>query len=119
HGDVFKLTLAGVKLIVVTKPEMIQSILKLRPTEFQRAAKMNRVIREQGIHGLFNAEHDDWAKHRAIITKGLDVKHQKQFFPELKEITERLYRKWAKDAEIGHEIDIQQDFMRYTVDVTT
>ncbi len=119
HGDVFKLTLAGVKLIVVTKPEVIQSILKLRPTEFQRASKMNRVIREQGIHGLFNAEHDDWAKHRAIITKGLDVKHQKQFFPELKEITERLYRKWLRDTELGREIDIQQDFLRYTVDVTT
>ncbi len=119
HGEVFKLTLAGVKLVVITKPEMIQSILKLRPNEFQRAGKLNRVIREQGIHGLFNAEHEDWAKHRSIITKGLDVKHQKQFFPELKEITERLYRKWSKDAELGHEVDIQQDFLRYTVDVTT
>lgn len=118
-GGVFRLKLAGIKLIVISNPELIQKILKLRPKEFQRASKMNRIIREQGIHGLFNAEQDDWAKHRAIITKGLDVKHQKQFFPELKEITERLYRKWKNDADKGNEVDIQQDFLRYTVDVTT
>lgn len=118
-GSVFKLKLAGVKLIVITNPELIQKILKLRPKEFQRASKMNRIIREQGIHGLFNAEKGDWEKHRSIITKGLDVKHQKQFFPELKEITERLFNKWEKDAAVGNEIDIQQDFLRFTVDVTT
>lgn len=118
-GSVFKLKLAGIKLIVITNPELIQKILKLRPKEFQRSSKMNRIIREQGIHGLFNAEHGDWEKHRSIITKGLDVKHQMQFFPELKTITERLYRKWEKDAIAGNEIDIQQDFLRFTVDVTT
>jgi cytochrome P450 len=118
-GGVFRLKLAGIKLIVISNPELIQKILKLRPKEFKRASKMNRIIREQGIHGLFNAENDDWEKHRSIITKGLDVKHQMQFFPELKEITKRLYRKWEKDAVQGNEIDIQQDFLRYTVDVTT
>lgn len=118
-GSVFKLKLAGIKLIVISDPVLIQKILKLRPKEFQRASKMNRIIREQGIHGLFNAEKEDWEKHRSIITKGLDVKHQKQFFPELKIITERLYNKWEKDAIDGNEIDIQQDFLRYTVDVTT
>ena len=118
-GDVFKIKLAGIKLIVISNPELIQKILKLRPKEFQRASKLNRIIREQGIHGLFNAEHGDWEKHRSIITKGLDVKHQIQFFPELKEITERLYHKWEKDAREGNEVDLQQDFLRFTVDVTT
>lgn len=119
YGGVFRLKLVGIKLVVISNPELIQKILKLRPKEFQRSSKMNRIIREQGIHGLFNAEHGEWEKHRSIITKGLDVKHQKQFFPELKEITTRLYRKWEKDAAEGNEIDIQQDFLRYTVDVTT
>jgi len=118
-GGVFRLKLVGIKLIVISNPELIQKILKLRPKEFQRASKMNRIIREQGIHGLFNAEKGDWEKHRSIITKGLDVKHQKQFFPELKEVTTRLLRKWEKDAVEGNEVDIQQDFLRYTVDITT
>lgn len=118
-GGIFKLKLLGVKLIVISNPELIQKILKLRPKEFQRDSKMNRIIREQGIHGLFNAEQQDWEKHRSIITKGLDVKHQKQFFPELKEIITRLLKKWEKDAAEGNEVDIQQDFLRYTVDITT
>lgn len=118
-GEVFRLKMPGAKLVVITNPELIQKILKLRPKEFQRASKMNRIIREQGIHGLFNAEHGDWEKHRSIITKGLDVKHQIQFFPELKTIAKRLLKKWKKDADTGKVIDIQQDFLRFTVDVTT
>lgn len=119
YGGVYKLKLGPSNLTVVTKPEIIQEILRLRPDEFIRMAKMDRVIREQGFHGVFNAEGDDWRMHRSMVAKGLDVRHQQQFFPHMEKCIERLYRKWERDAENGNIVDIQQDFLRFTVDVTT
>lgn len=117
-GDVYRLDLGLVTQTVITRPSLIQKILASRPTEFIRSKKMNDVIRNGGVHGVFNAEGEDWKIHRKIVAKGLDVKHQKEFYPSMIEILERLYKKWSKDAETGNPIDIQRDLMRFTVDIT-
>lgn len=119
YGGVFKLKLGPSNLTVITKPEIIQEVLRLRPDEFIRMAKLDNVIREQGLHGVFNAEGDDWRVHRKMVAKGLDVKHQEQFYPHIKLCLERLYAKWSREAEKGQPFSIQQDFLRFTVDVTT
>jgi cytochrome P450 len=43
----------------------------------------------------------------------------RQFFPVMHNITERLYTRWNKTAGTGQSIDIQKDWMRFTVDITT
>ena len=118
-GDVYKVSLGPSKLTVVSKPEIIQAICKARPTEFVRMRKMDKILRSEGVHGLFNAEGDEWKIHRRIIAKGLDVKHQQQFFPALVTTTERLLSKMLKVAESNLNYSIQDDLLRYTVDVTT
>lgn len=119
YGDIYKVRLGPKTHVVVSNPEMIQEMLRLRPKEFVRMKKLDKVIRAEGIHGVFNAEGDDWRTHRLIVAKGLDVKHQEQFFPYMLVCIERLYNKWKIAAESGGEINIQQDFLRFTVDVTT
>lgn len=119
HGDVFLLNLGISNQLVVTRPSLIQKILSARPNEFIRQQKMDMVIRQAGVNGVFNAEGDDWKLHRDMVAKGLDVKHQKDFYPLMLPIIERLYNKWEQEAEKGEPYDIQRDLFRFTVDITS
>lgn len=119
YGDIFKLDLGLVKMTVVTRPAIIQHILKNRPHQFIRMGKLDKVLQEQDVLGVFNAERDDWKVHRKMVAKGLDVKHQQHFFPWMKHTTEVLMNKWKKQISQNERFDVQQDFLRYTVDVTT
>jgi cytochrome P450 len=118
-GDVYRLDLGIFDQLVITRPSLIQKIMKERPDRFTRNTKMNRIINESGIHGLFNVEGDEWKKHRPIVAKGLDVKHQKDFYPAMEPVLGRLYKKWSKQAESGESFVIQKDLLRFTVDVTS
>ena len=117
-GDVYRLDLPFSNQMVITRPSMIQAVSADRPDGFVRVKKMDRILREGGVHGVFNAEGEEWKVHRSLVTKGLDVKHQKQFFPHLVATIEKLYNKWSRDAESGEPFDIQQDLLRFTVDVS-
>ena len=118
HGDVFMLDLGIFKHLVVTRPSMIQKILADRPDGYIRSSKLRKVILEGGVNGVFNAEGDDWKRHRHIVAKGLDVRHQKDFYPAMTPVLERLYNKWKQHADSEEAFDIQKDLFRFTVDVT-
>lgn len=119
YGDIFRLNLGIFDHLVVTRPSMLQKIMKERPEGFARSNKMNKVIREGGVHGVFNSEGDDWNRHRPIVAKGLDVKHQKDFYPAIEPVLGRLYKKWLDRAESGEAFILQKDLLRFTVDVTS
>ena len=118
-GSVYKLVLGPSKLAVITDVEIIQEILKERPHLFRRMEKMDKVMREEGVKGVFNAEGDEWKAHRRIVNKGLDVNHQQAFFPDVLLTLERLFNKWNGAANNAENLDIQQDLLRFTVDVTS
>ncbi len=119
YGDVYRLFLGYTSQTVVTRPSIIQKVLQARPDEFIRLKKMDTIIREGGVHGVFNAEGEEWKLHRKIVAKGLDVRHQKEFYPSMVITLERLYNKWKKNAESGEPFDIQRDLLRFTVDITS
>lgn len=119
YGDVFKIKLGPVKMAIVSNPKIIQHVLRDRPEGFIRMKKLDTILREEGVHGVFNAEGDEWKMHRRMVAKGLDVKHQKAFFDKMLISVDRLYAKWKKAADTGEEINISQDFLRFTVDITT
>ena len=119
YGPVFKVILGPLKFTVISKPEIIQKILKARPTNFRRMSKMDKIFKAEGVHGVFNAEGEDWKIHRRIVNKGLDVKQQQQFFPSMSKTAERLCAKMAAAAESNAPYNIQDDLSRFTVDVTT
>lgn len=118
YGDIFRLDLGIFQQLVVTRPSMIQTIMKERPHSFKRSEKLNKVIQEGGVHGVFNAEGNEWRKHRTIVAKGLDVKHQKDFHPVIEPILGRLYAKWCDRAASGEAFNIQKDLLHFTVHVT-
>jgi cytochrome P450 len=118
YGDVFRLDLGIFQQVIITRPSMLQKIMRERPHGFMRSDKLNKVIRDGGVHGVFNAEGEDWKKHRPIVAKGLDVRHQKAFYPAIEPVLGRLYKKWNERAESGEAFIIQKDLLRFTVDVT-
>jgi cytochrome P450 len=72
-----------------------------------------------GITGVFSAEGDDWKRQRRLTAHALDASHLRQFFPTLIKVTERLKNRWNIAADKHTAVDVPQDLMRYTVDVTT
>lgn len=109
----------GPKPVLVTSdPEAIQSALRQRPNLFRRLSTIEPVFNEMGITGVFSAEGEDWKRQRRLTAHALDANHLKQFFPTLGRVTERLRERWRRAAQTGADVDVQQDLMRYTVDVT-
>lgn len=119
HGEVYKLKMGFLNLVIVGNPKIIQYILRERPDGFIRMKKLDKVLRAEGVHGSFNAEGEDWRMHRRLVAKGLNIKHQEAFFDRMLISVDRLYNKWKKAGDSGEAFDIQEDFMRFTTDVTT
>lgn len=119
YGSVFKIKLGPVKMAIVSNPKIIQHLLRERPDGFIRMKKLDTILRDEGVHGVFNAEGDEWKMHRRMVAKGLDVKHQKAFFDKMLISVDRLYTKWKAHADREEVFDIQKDFLRFTVDITT
>jgi cytochrome P450 len=106
-------------VLVTSEPEAIQSALRQRPNLFRRLSSIEPVFNEMGINGVFSAEGDDWKRQRRLTAHALDANHLRQFFPTLIKVTERLRQRWKRAATAQSDVDVQQDLMRYTVDITT
>jgi cytochrome P450 len=119
YGDVFKIALGPKKFTIVSKPEIIQQILKLRPTKFRRMYKLDQILRYDGVIGVFNSEGEEWKIHRRIVNKGLDLKHQQHYFPAMLITLERFYNKMLSVATTRENYCIQDDLVRFTVDITS
>ncbi|MEP2773064.1 MAG: cytochrome P450 [Fulvivirga sp.] len=118
-GDVFKISLMGKKFIVSADPDINHEILKNRPDQFRRFAKIDEVMSEMDIIGVFNAEGEQWKTHRKLTSEALNLKNVQNFLPTLQRVTERLHERWNVYSEKKAVIDVQKEMVRYTVDITT
>jgi len=118
-GDLFKINFIGKEFIVSANPELNTDILKLRPEKFRRFSKINEILEEMGIVGTFNAEGDTWKRHRKPTVEALNLKKVKGYYPIINDKTKKLLNKWDSYAENKQQIDIQKEFIRYTIDITT
>lgn len=117
-GTPYRLRLGSRNVVVWSDPEVLQQALRERPGQFARAGRMSNILAEMGIDGLFAAEGDAWEPQRRLVMQALNPSHTGVFFPTLQAITKRLYRHWCRAAETGATVDMVQDLMGYTVDVT-
>ena len=118
-GDLFKINFIGKEFIVSANPELNVDILKLRPEKFRRFSKINEILTEMGIVGVFNAEGDTWKKHRKPTSEALNLKKVKGYYPTINKTTQQLLNKWKTYAENETEVDVQKELVRYTIDITT
>jgi cytochrome P450 len=105
--------------VAISEPTLIQNILRDRPDTYRRVSSIERVGAELGSNGVFAAEGEQWRHQRQVTMQAFKPEQLRQFFPMMHNITERLYTCWNKLAGTGRSIDIQKDWMRFTVDITT
>ncbi|MTI31672.1 cytochrome P450 [Xanthovirga aplysinae] len=118
-GPLFRISLMGKRFVVSADHDFNHQILKNRPEKFRRYFKISEIMEEMGILGVFNAEGESWKKHRKITSEALNMKNIRGFFPTIAEVTLRFYHKLKRLENQGVEVDIQQELIRYTVDITT
>ncbi|WP_284619853.1 cytochrome P450 [Aquabacterium humicola] len=118
-GGAYRLRLANRDVLVFDDPELAHAVLRDRPKTISRAGMIRPIFAELGIDGVFAAEGDDWLPQRRLIMQSLNVTHFRSFFPTIQRITARLLRRWQRAAERGEVLEMTQELIRYTVDVTS
>ncbi|MCW7539636.1 cytochrome P450 [Aquabacterium sp. A7-Y] len=118
HGPVYRLRFGRTDAVVVSDPDTIQQALRDRPDTWRRYSRIQSVMDEIGIQGVFTAEGETWRRQRRIVMSAFDPAHLRRFFPSLLRVTDRLRQRWIDAARHGEVLNLQRTLMRYTVDVT-
>ena len=119
HGPVYRVDLGPRLVVAVSDPELIQQALRERPGAFRRLANIEPIFDELGIAGVFSAEGVAWRPLRRLTMEALSQQHLRRFYPALRRVAERLRRRWEAAADAGRTVEVEEDFKRFTVDLTT
>ncbi len=118
-GELFKINFVGKVFIVSAKPSLNNTILRLRPEAFKRFSKIDEILKEMGVSGVFNAEAEHWKRHRKPIAEALNMQHVKAYYPIILDKTINLLEKFKTFSKAGKAVDVQKEFMLFTIDITT
>ena len=120
YGDLYRLPLGPLgTFLVCSDATLSQEMLKRRPKGFRRFRPIEGVFKGLRAHGLFSAEGKEWRQQRKVGAKGLNQAHLNRFYPKMLRVTDRLKSRWMKAAEEGKVLALEEELMRFTVDVTT
>jgi cytochrome P450 len=118
-GSVFTIGLGPKRAFVCSDADLLQTALRERPDRYRRFSPIESVLEEMKANGVFSVEGEGWRPQRRLVMQALASKHVSSFFPILRDITERLRKKWEYSAKAGQVVDMTQDLVRFTVDATT
>ncbi len=119
YGPAFRLSLAGRSVVALSDPQVVQRVLRERPGAFRRLGEIEPVFRELGLLGVFSAEGVEWRPLRRLTVEALAPVHLRAFYPALREVAGRLHQRWTVAADAGRTVEVEEDFKRFTVDLTT
>lgn len=119
YGPLYQIKLGPKPVVVIADAELNNQILRARPKTYRRISSIEAVAKEMELHGVFSAEGEEWQPQRRLAMQALSSKYLRNFFPTLMRVIERLHRRWQQTAQEQGVVDVQKDFMRMTVDVTT
>lgn len=118
-GSVFTIGLGPKRIFVCSDADLLQTALRERPDHYRRFSPIESVLAEMKANGLFSIEGEGWRPQRRLVMQALASKHLSSFFPILRDITERLRKRWEHSATTGQVVDMARDLIRFTVDATT
>lgn len=117
-GKYYQLKILHQRALVVSDPQVIADVLRARPATFRRFSSVETVFSDLGMSGLLSAEGEQWQRHRRLTMRAFDPAHLRHYFSKMAVITERLRQHWMAAAAERRDVDIQDDLLRYSVDVT-
>ncbi len=118
-GPMYRYRLVNRDALVLSDAGLINEVLRNRPEGFQRGRRMQAIVLELGVDGVFNAEGAKWRRQRKLAMLALNTNHLREFFARLEVVTARLQRRWERAAAAGETVDASLDLRRFTVDVTS
>ena len=109
----FEIQILGVSYVVVCSQERAMEILKQRPYKVQRNVNIKEAADSGGALGVFSAEGPQWQMEKKLIAAVLNRSNVHDFLPSMMAITDKLMRKWQRDAGL---IVISSDIGNMTAD---
>jgi cytochrome P450 len=119
YGEVYKFNIANITVVAISNSELIQKILRDRPESYRRVSSIESAARELGAHGVFTAEGEQWRRERYVTMQAFKSEPLRRFFPNMIKITERLLIRWIKAANSELSVEVRDEWMRFTIDITT
>lgn len=119
YGPAFLFRGGSRTFVGITDPELINQVLRARPETYRRDAQVEPVFAELGVTGVFSVEGATWRPQRRLAMDALSQRHLRDFYATLAKVAARLHARWARAAAAGTVVDMPDDLMRFTVDVTT
>jgi len=117
-GSIYHFRMGSTRVVVTTDPALIETVLRGRPETLRRDAKMDAIISEMGIRGVFTAEGEAWRPQRKLSVAALAQRNLRQLYPSIRTVAERMKTRWDKSAAGGQILDVVDELKRFTVDVT-
>ncbi len=118
-GPAYRVRFVDRDYVAVSDPALIEQALRDRPETYRRDSRVAPVFAELGSSGVFSADGAAWRPQRRLVMEALSQKNLRGFYPTLARVAGRLRARWERAAASGAVVDIQDDLMRFTVDVTT
>jgi cytochrome P450/nitrite reductase/ring-hydroxylating ferredoxin subunit len=118
-GGPFTYRVGPYRVLALADPAHMATVLRARPETFRRAATLEPIFREIGLHGVFSAEGAEWRAQRKLAMHALSARHLRGFYPTLADVLRRLRVRWEAKARAGATLDIADELKRFTVDSTT
>ena len=115
YGPVFRFAMGPREVVGFTDPDAVNAILRERPHGYRRWRELEAVANEIDVVGPFTAEGDDWKRQRRLAVTALNTNHLRRYFEVIRVATDRLHARLEAQSEAA----ILDDFMAYSVDVTT
>jgi cytochrome P450 len=115
YGPVFRFAMGTREVVGFTDPDAINTILRERPDGYRRWREVEAVANEMGIVGPFTSEGADWRRQRRLAVTALNTNHLRRYFDVIRIANERLLTRLEGQQEVA----ILDDFMAYSVDVTS
>src|SRR4051812_6904535 len=117
-GPMYKFQGGPRKIMVLSDPAIIGTLLRDRPDTMRRTVRSARAFQELGTTGVFNAEGDEWRRQRKLVMRALTPEVIRNFFPTLVSLTGRLLDRWQAAGTQGRKTNVLRDLKAWTLDVT-
>lgn len=118
YGSLYSFRAGPRRTVVVGDPALTDQILRARPDDYRRIGRIETVLTELNLPGVFSAEGAAWRSQRRLLMQALSSRRITAFYPTLSQVLRRLHQRWQRAARSGVSVDVLDEFKRLTVDVT-
>ncbi|MDP9794985.1 cytochrome P450 [Catenuloplanes nepalensis] len=118
YGPTYLLRFGKLPIVVTGDGPIVEAVLRDRPDGFTRT-RVGPVLEGLGVHGVFSAEGARWRRLRKMAAQSLNAAYLREYFTTITRSSGRLRARWAHAAGENRPVDVLDDMMRFTLEVTT